>query len=437
MRRFLRSVWLAFTAVPALVYLDPLIQSVALAALAALIWVVGWWRLGRALEHDPRAEQLRELFNGRIGAVAVVFAAGVAEACGLLISVGMAALWLLAASGWLIWSWSRVGGVAVLRQRITGAILALAATGACLGVGELIFRSAPVVAKTGGGTPGGNRWAELHYDRLWTNNPLSLRSLHLGPKPAGVTRIVVLGDSFTWGYYVAQTADVWTYVMERQLNAAGQRIEVINLGKNGASTVDELQRLDDLGWLFQPDMIVLQYTLNDPITGPYADYFRSWPLVPGLNGFLDQNSYLFSFVNGQWQSIQHRYRNPTAENELFREDFRGWKESRNAMSRLAETAREHHVPVLLALFPLFVPGPMDSTSYRFHQAHRAVMGAAEAAGLPAVDLGPLFWAQKRSGPSWWGVPNDPHPGVEAHRLIGEALAREVEAQLPPLRRSNK
>src|SRR5262249_24998751 len=48
-------------------------------------------------------------------------------------------------------------------------------------------------------------------------------------KPAGVKRIVCLGDSFTAGYEV-DVEDCFTRVLERELTARGRKVEVLNAG---------------------------------------------------------------------------------------------------------------------------------------------------------------------------------------------------------------
>jgi hypothetical protein len=425
MIRLVRIVWIALAGVPLLLLRDPVVGSMVLAAFAAVVWLFGWKWLSGAATRDPGAAVLRGLGSGRAGPAFAVMMLLTVEAVASLVSPGAAGLLALLAGAGLLRSWSRSGEAEALRQRVATGLLLTTSLAIGLTVTELLFRSPMVVSWTGGDAPGGARWARTHYDRLWEQNPLHLRSRHLGPKRPGVFRILVLGDSFTWGYFVARTEDVWPYVMERGLSTAEHPVEVIDLGVNGASTTDEETRLEGLGWLFEPDLIVLQYTLNDPISGRYAGHFRTLPLLPGLNGFLDAHSYFFAFLNARWAALQLKLLYPESENALFRESFSGWGESRGAMGRIAEAASARGIPAVLVLFPLFTGGVMDSLNYPFHPAHHAVREAAEKLGLPFIDLGPTFWALGREGSSWWAVPQDPHPGVAAHRLAGETVARAL------------
>jgi hypothetical protein len=78
-------------------------------------------------------------------------------------------------------------------------------------------------------------------------------------KPAGVTRIVVLGDSFVEGYAV-NLPDRFSEILEANL---GSRFEVIALGVSGYSTDQELLQLEQEGWKYQPDLVLLAFYYND------------------------------------------------------------------------------------------------------------------------------------------------------------------------------
>ena len=51
-------------------------------------------------------------------------------------------------------------------------------------------------------------------------------------KPPGTKRIMVLGDSFAWGYGVSND-DMFTNVLEKQLLESGKRWEVLNSAVSG------------------------------------------------------------------------------------------------------------------------------------------------------------------------------------------------------------
>lgn len=81
-------------------------------------------------------------------------------------------------------------------------------------------------------------------------------------KPPGVKRMLVLGDSFVWGYGVGDS-EIFTEVLERELNARGQKWEVINTAVSGWGTDQEFLFFRDEGRLFEPDVVVLAYYLGN------------------------------------------------------------------------------------------------------------------------------------------------------------------------------
>jgi len=108
-------------------------------------------------------------------------------------------------------------------------------------------------------------WSATTYDRTLTINSRGLRDREYPlAKPEGVFRILVLGDSFTWGYGVSDE-EVFTERLEKALATAGRSVEVLNAGVSGWGTDQELLYLEREGLQSSPDLVVLAFFLyNDP-----------------------------------------------------------------------------------------------------------------------------------------------------------------------------
>jgi lysophospholipase L1-like esterase len=103
------------------------------------------------------------------------------------------------------------------------------------------------------------------WGNLVVNNHFGFREREFDiPKPDGVYRVMVLGDSFTWGVGLAEE-ERYTAVAERLLEDAfpGKKFEVLNFGSPGLSTVDEKDRLNKYIDQVDPDLVVVGFTLND------------------------------------------------------------------------------------------------------------------------------------------------------------------------------
>lgn len=85
------------------------------------------------------------------------------------------------------------------------------------------------------------------------------------PKLDGVYRVMVLGDSLTWGAGLAEEQR-YTSVAEKLLNqvADDRKFEVVNFGISGGPTTVERDILRHFRHKVEPDRIVVGYCLNDP-----------------------------------------------------------------------------------------------------------------------------------------------------------------------------
>ena len=73
--------------------------------------------------------------------------------------------------------------------------------------------------------------------------------------PADTLRIAVFGDSFTAGDDVNDD-EVWGYLLERELNEAGIRSEVLNFGVGAYGMGQAYLRWQHLGKSFSPDIVI-------------------------------------------------------------------------------------------------------------------------------------------------------------------------------------
>jgi len=103
-------------------------------------------------------------------------------------------------------------------------------------------------------------------------------------KAPGTFRIVALGDSLTFGYAVA-LEDTWPKRVEEHLGAAGAvpPIEILDLGVSGYNPYVEAGLFTDVGTALGPDLVVLQFCvndLNDPTLHFDASTIEQLPLLP-------------------------------------------------------------------------------------------------------------------------------------------------------------
>jgi lysophospholipase L1-like esterase len=117
------------------------------------------------------------------------------------------------------------------------------------------------------------RFRHSSHDGSWefVTNSRGFRDTHdySYEKPAGLVRILALGDSHTQGYEVRQD-HTYSELLERWLRHRGINAEVLNTGISGLGTAEELAIFENEGFKYRPDIVVLGFFAND-----YEDNLKS------------------------------------------------------------------------------------------------------------------------------------------------------------------
>lgn len=87
------------------------------------------------------------------------------------------------------------------------------------------------------------------------------------PKPVGQKRVMLLGDSLTFGNAVA-LEDLFATRLEAGLKVTDPRVEVLNASAGGWSTETEIGFFETEGTAFEPDVLVVGFYPNDFVSPP-------------------------------------------------------------------------------------------------------------------------------------------------------------------------
>lgn len=93
-------------------------------------------------------------------------------------------------------------------------------------------------------------------------NSDGLRDFEILPKTNFDHRILILGDSFTWGYGV-EMEDTFSQVLENKFKSKGIRLDVINAGVTSYSPMLEYLYLREKGLQYEPDIVILMFDMSD------------------------------------------------------------------------------------------------------------------------------------------------------------------------------
>jgi hypothetical protein len=251
------------------------------------------------------------------------------------------------------------------------------------------------------------------------------------PKPAGVHRVLSLGDSFAWGYGV-EFDDAYPQRVERALNRRRHETwEVVNLALRGMNSVEEAAQLTGEGFAYQPDVVVLGYVLNDSEDSSAAEARRAedWIDAARRPPSLWDRSALLRLVRGRLFATVENRRRVADFLSMYADRAPGWVAGQEALRAMGARCREHGVPFVVVIFPLFA-NPLDD-AYPFRSIHEKVARAAEQAGAHVVDLLPAYRGLR------WDLlvvngAEDEHPNEIAHRIAADVVMGALGDVLPPV-----
>jgi hypothetical protein len=127
-------------------------------------------------------------------------------------------------------------------------------------------------------------------------------------KTDSIYRILVLGDSFAFGFGVEEN-ETFSIKLEKLLNAGSrQRYEVINAGVPGYGTVDQLNFLKSRGKDIKPDLVIMQFLSDNDFSentwpaNTWADVKDGWLTVKN-----DKNH--SSNIIPSWREVESFFKN--------------------------------------------------------------------------------------------------------------------------------
>jgi hypothetical protein len=250
-------------------------------------------------------------------------------------------------------------------------------------------------------------------------------------KPAGVYRVVVLGDSFTFAGKVP-LENTFSPSLERLLAARdrSRRYEVVNLAVPGYNTEQEMLSLKEGGLAYHPDLVIVNFVLND--AGRAVQLIRHDSYFRGAFRRVLKRSDLVQFVYGGMKQIRFLargggFREVDKYTDLAAGD-RGWEKARASLAEIARLASSIHAATLVVVWPMLVDlGP----DYPHRPKHQFVVGECEKLGIPVLDLLPTFEGHEAS--ALWAATDDHHPNGTALGMGAEAVMRDLTSHgmLPP------
>lgn len=232
---------------------------------------------------------------------------------------------------------------------------------------------------------------------------------HADEKPAGVFRLVCLGDSVTLGHGVPPESS-YPSILETTLSAAGMPAEVFNIAASGWATHQQLTAYQAIVRKYSPDQVILGFCLND--VAEMQNNLRA-PPSPIMGAAARHSALARALVNAQTREIRDvESLMVSPEPPAVRE---GWERVFADLSALHDEVRRDGAEFWVMVFPFRFqlsdgsPPPLAQERLRAFCAERKI---------PFLDLLPEL---RPLGPE--ALIDESHLSPAGARAVAEAVVR--------------
>jgi lysophospholipase L1-like esterase len=238
-------------------------------------------------------------------------------------------------------------------------------------------------------------------------------------KPAGLRRIVALGDSNTFGWDVDEGAN-WPAQLQALFSRQGQRAEVVNAGVWGYTSFQGRRRLDEI-LPFNPDIVLVSFGANDahPVRVPDAAYVKRHDRIEQVTR-ATRHSRLAQLIVDVWDKADVA---AGASGTLVpRVSVDEYAANLRAMIR---SGKERGTLVVLLTRP-FTGSSNDPASWKTYapRYNEALTAVGREENVPVIDVYGAFHHRVEL------FDDESHFGVEGHRRAAELIYRELVLRSP-------
>lgn len=239
----------------------------------------------------------------------------------------------------------------------------------------------------------------------------------------GTLRIMLVGDSFTFGYGVADDSTLSMQMQRELAHAPGTcpRVEIINAGVNGYDTDQEVLFVQRLGLQYRPDVVIVGFNPNDIVSAVEG---RTMLSRPKLKRLLTRSA-MYQFLAPRLKAVMFHKQGVAYSREIDAliagDSSSAWRVNRvrSRLVSLDSIGRVHGFRTVLAIFP-FSEHVYGSAKGPWPPAQLASLD--KDGGMPVVDpLPALRRAAVNREPLFLDEPTH-HPNPTALAVVSHELA---------------
>jgi len=280
--------------------------------------------------------------------------------------------------------------------------------------------------------PGLQYFGNELYNYNWRGetNALGFRS-HDYPRArdGGSFRVAVLGDSLAEGLWIDSYEQTFPAVIEAELRRNGEAAQVLNFGLVGYNTRQEVAALKEFALQYHPDIVLLEYCLNDRERSDGALLSRLLAKEnrnqPGSSGISPVSASSVLDSSELWRFLKFRAlpilgRSPVVTDNASRLRLLSDDTVDESLREFGRVVAAENIVGVVAIFPHF----QNLVEYRFVEEHARVRAVAEEAGLRVLDLREPFFECERAEHAAMHI-DEYHPNAAGHACAGRYLAQQL------------
>ncbi len=306
-----------------------------------------------------------------------------------------------------------------------------------------------------------SRFTTFEWDTEVKINAEGFRDDEILPKEQFDLRILMLGDSMTWGYGV-EKEETFSEVLQQKMKAKGVKADVINAGATSYSPTLEYLLLKNKGLSYEPEVVILNLDMSDI----QDDYFREKAAefdqegnIIRVSGIKEQTTLLYKirnkmktnrFIADKISLIDSRFSTQIKEETQntipqgdpktdryailrdmpVQDEEENWNRTFHYISLINELCKENDITFILTLYPYGVQVSPDEWSLGRHlfgfregavqsdAPQQKVKKYAEENGIIYVEMLEQF-QESETFPLYF--PYDGHINREGHKLAANVL----------------
>ncbi|NLZ16298.1 MAG: hypothetical protein GX087_00980 [Desulfobulbaceae bacterium] len=253
-------------------------------------------------------------------------------------------------------------------------------------------------------------------------NPYGLRGRPIAPQHDGRYRIVVQGDSFTYGQGIYPIGDRYTELLENSLanDSFARGVVVFNAGICGYNLQEHI-RYAKFVKAMHPDFVLYQWFLNDMKNNYQIEMSKSIIRDAKIHKYLMKHSALYNLIQLRYAQI----RSMSGKEESFDADMiKRFRDPASEYSQHADKLLDEFfasyvsqgIDFGVVLFPSFFH---DMSDYQLGFIHERVLARCKRYGVKCLDLQETY--KNTPHTELWVNPFDAHPGKLANKMAAEAI----------------